>query len=512
MKKNLAIILLSAASLAFADNENYSGQDVSGRSFVGESHKNSVWDGVTAIGTVFSRYTYEGDTTYTSDYSNSSWKNANLTNASFEGAILKDIDMSGAIIKGASFDNAELNDMAALTKTKSYIDKDLSGVNMQVNTFRITNITIYDFSGFNLTGASLCPNLYNPDIPYYTNPNGRFKYDDAIILGANMEKIWFQKEQLCSTKSYKDKMLDGIAISETNLSDIDFSGVSLKNANFNYINLTGANFSNANLTGAKFDGLDLRSSRYAGAYSLKNAVFFNANLTNANFSEVILENVDFRGANMTNVEISSSFPIKNPYKNTIMSDGVIKNFTMASSDDSLTIRKYTPAANDDEMISAKISEDNATISGGVLLSLERGADLIITNAKTLTVASDGVMSIDTDLSGSTKFTVDHGAGLVFEDGAKLTINVMEDIVGGDALEFTVLSWYDDSYIAGLDTIKPNQTLFLNVNGAAYAGDWTYEIKGNSLNISINVPEPSTYAAILGAIAITFALKRRCSKK
>ena len=506
-KKYLIFSLILAGTMVFADNENYSGQNVSGRSFVGESHKNSVWDGVTAIGTEFSRYTYEGDTTYISDYSNSSWKNADLTNASFEGAILKDVNIAGTIIKGASFENAELNDMVALTKTKSYVDKDLSGVNLRINTFKITNIAIYDFSGFNLTGASLCANLYNPDNPYYTNPDGLFKYDDAIILGANMEKIWFQKEQLCSTKSYKDKVLDGIAVSETNLSDIDFSGVSLKNTNFNHINLTGANFSNADLTGAKFDSLYLQSSRYSGVNSLKNAVFFNANLTNANFSDVILENVDFRGANMTNVEISS-FSIKNPYKNTIMSDGVIKNFTMASSDDSLTIRKYTPASNGDEMISAKISEDNAKISGGAVLSLERGADLIVTNAKTLTVASDGAMTIDTDLSGSTKFTVDHGAGLVFENGAKLTINVMEDVIGSDALEFSVLSWYNDSYIAGLDTIKPNQTLFLNVNGAAFAGDWKYEIKGNSLNILINVPEPSTYAMIFGVIALCFAAYRR----
>ena len=509
-KKYLIFSLIFAGTMAFADNENYSGQDVSGRSFVGESHKNSVWDGVTAIGTEFSRCTYDGDRTYTSDYSNSSWKNADLTNASFKGAIINNADVSGAIIKGASFEYAILDDMSILTKTKSYIDKDLSGVNLQTEYSAIKKIAILDFNDFNLTGASLCANLCTPDNFYYTNPDGFFKYDDAIILGANMEKIWFQKEQFCSTKSYKDKMLDGIAISETNLSDIDFSGVSLKNANFNYINLTSANFSNANLTGAKFLYLNFNTSGYAGVFSLKNAVFFNANLTNAHFQEVILENVDFRGSNMTNTEIIY-FSI-NPYKNTIMSDGAIKNFTMASTDDALTIRKYTPASNGDEMISAKISEDNAKISGGAVLSLERGADLIVTNAKTLTVASDGAIAIDTDLSASTKFTVDHGAGLVFENGAKLTINVMEDIIGGDVLEFTALSWYDDSYIAGLDTIKPNQTLFLNVNGAAYTGDWKYEIKGNSLNILINVPEPAEWAMILGAIAIAFALKRRCSKK
>ena len=509
MKKHITILSIITAVVAFADNENYSGQDVSGRSFVGESHKNSVWDGVTARGTEFSRYTREYDTTYNSDYTNASFRNADLTNASFAGATINDIDATDAIIKGASFHYANMNDMAILTKTKSYKDKDLSGVDLRTDGYKITKICIYDFSGFNLTGAYLCANLYGPDrYPNYTNPDGIFKYDDAIILGATMHKIAFRKEQLCSTKSYKDKMLDGITVSETNFANIDFRGVSLKNTTFECMNFSNANFSNANLSGAKISGFDQSASRYAEVYSLKNAVFFNADLTNAELSAGILENVDFRGTNMTNTKIGESVS----YKNTIMSEGTIKNFTMVSTDDALTIRKYTPASNGGEMISAKISEDNAKISGGAVLSLERGADLIVTNAKTLTVASDGAIAIDTDLSGSTKFTVDHDAGLVFENGSKLTINVMEDIIGGDALEFTALSWYDDSYIAGLDTIKPNQTLSLNVNGAAYTGDWKYEIKGNSLNILINVPEPAEWAMILGAIAIAFALKRRCSKK
>ena len=289
-------------------------------------------------------------------------------------------------------------------------------------------------------------------------------FTNAIINGTNFSNTvsnGFTRSQLYSTKSYQNKDLTGIILNFNDLSDWNFDG---------------------------------------------------QNLQNSYFARTVLDDTDFSGADLRGASFDKKLDGSPIYKNTIMSDGVIKNFTMASTGDALTIRKYTPASNGGEMISAKISEDNAKISGGAVLSLERGADLIITNAKTLTVASDGAMSIDTDLSGSTKFTVDHGAGLVFEDGAKLTINVMEDIVGGDALEFTALSWYDDSYIAGLDTIKPNQTLFLNVNGTAYAGDWTYEIKGNSLNISINVPEPSTYAAILGAIAITFALKRRCSKK
>ena len=500
MKKYITILSVLAASAVFADNETFTG-DQSGKSFIGESHRNSVWDGVTARGTKFSSYTSEYDTTCNSDYTNASFRNADLTIASFEGATMNDIDATDAIIKGSSFRYAKMNDMAILTKTKSYKDKDLSGVDLGIDFFKITKIYIFDFSGFNLTGAHLCANLYNPDNPNYTNPDGIFKYDDAIILGATMDKIAFRKEQLCSTKSYKDKKLDGITVSETNFANIDFRGVSLKNTTFSNMNLSNANFSNANLSGAKISWFDQSASRYAEVYSLKNAVFFNADLTNAELSYGILENVDFRGANMTNTKIGESVS----YKNTIMSDGVIKNFKADPASD-IYIRKYTPAENG-EMISAKIAED-AMISGGAKLTLEQGAFFEVANGKTLTVASDGLIQIDTDLSGSTIFNVNSSSGLVFEDGAILTVNIVDDIMTSDAYTFAVISFEDDSRIAGFNNFIKDETLFLTVNGEKFNGAWDYAIKGNELSISINVPEPATYAAIFGALVLAFAAYRR----
>ena len=498
MKKYITILSVLAAGAVFADNEVFTG-DQSGKSFLGESHRNSVWDGVTARGTEFSRYTREYDTTYNSDYTNASFRNADLTNASFAGATINDIDVTDAIIKGTSFRYAKMNDMAILTKTKSYKDKDLSGVDLNVNYSKITKTCIYDFSGFNLTGARLCANLYNPDTPNYTNPDGIFKYDDAIILGATMHKIAFRKEQLCSTKSYKDKMLDGITVSETNFANIDFRGVSLKNTTFEGMNFSNANFSNANLSGAKISGFDQSASRYAEVYSLKNAVFFNADLTNAELSAGILENVDFRGANMTNTKIGESVS----YKNTIMSDGVIKNFKADPASD-IYIRKYTPAENG-EIISAKIAEEDATLNGSRLM-LGQGAFFEITNGKTLTLASE--IQIDTDLGGSTIFKVDGNAGLAFEHGAKLTVNLIGDISEEDAYTFTAMTFEDDARIAGLENLLKDGNLFLTVLGKKFNGSWDYAIKGNNLLISINVPEPATVAAIFGAVALAFAVYRR----
>lgn len=498
MKKYITILSVLAASAVFADNETFTG-DQSGKSFIGESHRNSVWDGVTARGTKFSSYTSEYDTTCNSDYTNASFRNADLTNASFEGATMNDIDATDAIIKGASFRYAKMNDMAILTKTKSYKDKDLSGVDLGIDFFKITKIYIFDFSGFNLTGAHLCANLYNPDNPNYTNPDGIFKYDDAIILGATMDKIAFRKEQLCSTKSYKDKKLDGITVSETNFANIDFRGVSLKNTTFSNMNLSNANFSNANLSGAKISWFDQSASRYAEVYSLKNAVFFNADLTNAELSYGILENVDFRGANMTNTKIGESVS----YKNTIMSDGVIKNFKADPASD-IYIRKYTPAENG-EIISAKIAEEDATLNDSRLM-LGQGAFFEITNGKTLTNSSE--IQIDTDLGGSTIFKVDGNAGLTFEHGAKLTVNLIGDISEEDAYTFTAMTFEDDARIAGLEDLLKDGNLFLTVLGKKFNGSWDYAIKDNNLLISINVPEPATYAAIFGALALAFAAYRR----
>ena len=314
-----------------------------------------------------------------------------------------------------------------------------------------------------------------------------------------MHKIAFRKEQLCSTKSYKDKMLDGITVSETNFANIDFRGVSLKNTTFECMNFSNANFSNANLSGAKISGFDQSASRYAGVYSLKNAVFFNADLTNAELSGGILENVDFRGANMTNTKIGESVS----YKNTIMSDGVIKNFKADPASD-IYIRKYTPAENG-EMISAKIAEEDATLNGSRLM-LGQGAFFEITNGKTLTVASE--IQIDTDLGGSTIFKVDGNAGLTFEHGAKLTVNLIGDISEDDAYTFTAMTFEDDSRIAGLENLLKDGNLFLTVLGKKFNGSWDYAIKGNNLMISINVPEPATVATIFGAVALALAVYRR----
>ena len=537
-----------ATCFVFADNENYDGQDVSGKTFYG-SCKNSSWIGATAV-----------DTWFQADLTNANLTNANLNKARFSGT---KINVTDAIFTNANLSGANSYEVEGLTDSQLRSAADITGIQLSQIDLTNFNLSGLDFSGGNFHWSTLSnvdfTNAILDRVMFYGLKGLCDKQlrSAKSLVGLNIQSMDISEFDLSGLNFSSGGIVNSTSLNsnftETDLTSVSFYGSTLNGSNFNGANLTSVtlrkcslvntNLTNANLTGATFttetdisgatiNGADLTSTVENGftfahlestkSYADKNlsgVIFDYNNIGGWNLSGLNLQNTSFfaskiAGTNFSNSDLrGADISVTKgtaTYKNTIMSDGVIKNFSMASADESLSIRKYTPA-DGGENISAKIAED-AMISGGAVLSLERGADLIVTNAKTLTVASDGAIAIDTDLSGSTKFTVDHGAGLVFENGAKLTINVMEDIVGGDALEFTVLSWYDDSYIAGLDTIKPNQTLFLNVNGAAYAGDWTYEIKGNSLNISINVPEPSTYAAILGAIALAFALKRRCSRK
>ena len=280
------------------------------------------------------------------------------------------------------------------------------------------------------------------------------------MIGANLSNTvseGFTEKQLKKTKSYQEKDLSGINFSNNDLSGWDFNGQNLTSANFEYTTLNGSDFTNA----------------------------------------------DLRGATLAEID---GTPI---YKNTIMSDGVIKGFPMASADDNFSIGKYTPAASGGAVISAKISESDATISGGAKLTLEQGAAFEITNGKTLTVAADGSIQTDTDLLGSTVFNIDGNAGLTFEDGAILTVNVVDTVVAGEAYAFTVISFDADSVLAGLSELVKDNTLLLTVNGESFAGAWDYVINGNSLSISIsNIPEPTTFAAIFGGLAILLAFAKR----
>ena len=440
--------IISLSTLAFADDEDFSGQILWGKDFSNNSYINANFSN--------------------SELNYSKFSNSTLTGANFTDSTTTNVNFSGVI----GFTEEQLK------STKSYKDKNLRSI-----TFSDNGFSGWDFSGQNLEYSFMHDmtlvgtNFANADLTdaqfvdsVFTNAD----FTNAIVKNTSFyNATGLTYEQLKSTKSYQDKDLGSIGFYDYNLSGWDFSGQSMSDADLDHT-------------------------------TLKNTTFVNADLSDAYFRYTSMTNVDFRGANVEGADFS-----KSTYKNTIMSDGVIEGFSMASADDSFSIGKYTPASSGGAVISAKISESDATISGGAKLTLEQGAAFEITNGKTLTVASDGSIQIDTDLLGSTVFNIDGNAGLTFEDGAILTVNVVDTIVVGESYTFTVISFDADSVLAGLSELVKDKTLLLTINGESFAGAWDYVINGNSLSISIsNIPEPATMAFLLGFLAILLAFVKR----
>ena len=450
---------------------------------------------------------------------NVDFNNADLTGADLSSAKLgADANFNSAIITGAKFSDSVNSGLkfSMIAATQNYEKKDLSGIDFSRNKFS----SAWNFSGLKLNGTNFSGAVLSA-----------CSFRDADIRNANFEKSDVNSV-LSETRSYKDKTLTGINFKQVDLSSVYLKGMNLTSSTFTLatlprvledVNLTsadlssatftvGATFKNANLTKAKFTDATLRNATFDNAVfyqtdfsraDLSGCSFKNANLQHSYFSVV-------KGADFTNADLRGGKDpslVGNTLKNTVLADGVIKNFKMDGWG-SLTIRKYEPLSENGEMISAKISDNDATISGKAKLELEQGAFFEVANGKTLTVASDGLILIDTDLSGSTIFNVNSNSGLVFEDGSTLTVNIVDNIITSDAYTFAVISFKDDSRIAGLNNFVKDETLSLTVNGEKFNGAWDYAIKGNDLSISINVPEPATYAAIFGALALAFAAYRR----
>ena len=201
-------------------------------------------------------------------------------------------------------------------------------------------------------------------------------------------------------------------------------------------------------------------------------------------------------------------------KNTIWTDGVIKDFSMKSADDSFSISAYEPATAGGATINAKLVDD-AEISGGAVLTLEQGAVLEIASGKTLSVLDDSEIIFNVDAStDATKILFGENSKLAFGSDSKITINLDGVTSPDDSYTFSVIESAAGAQVMGTDSLK-KENVILNVNGETFdSSKWTLDFDSStgSFNINVNVPEPAEYAAILGAIAIAFALKRRCSRK
>lgn len=343
-------------------------------------------------------------------------------------------------------------------------------------------------------------------------------FKDCDISNTEFYKINLKSHNLKNTKLllFENCTLRNVSFNFMNYRNITFkntifsSGVNLRSCDiskddiYNLSNYSAHEMSELDLSGNDLNEIDLSEQ------NLKKSKFQNSNLSSANLENADLSGGDLRGADLTNA--NTSFKAHN----TIMTDGVIKNFSMTSEEDSFSIAKHENAVTQYSLyaaqnassyngISAKISEDDALVSGGAVLTIDDGGLLEVVNGKTLTVDNGGILefNIGEEYEGA-MLSLENGTSFVFGDG-EIVINFSTSADDTGVYTFEVIDTENGSFV-GYDSLVKDENVKLFIDGEQYTGDWYFI--ATSSGLSVNVPEPATYAVILGAIAIAFCVYRR----
>lgn len=415
----------------------------------------------------------------------------------------------------ALFNNNRLN---GLDLEGFRVSSNFSGSSLQNANFKDADLTGSDFGHADLSGAD---------------------FTDAIINDVWMDRSNITSQQLESTKSYKQKDLSGVNMTRLNISfeGKDLSGFDLSNTNLERINLKNAIFEDAIINDARFYGSSIEQE-ITLAQIMQTKSYKDKDLSGASFHYTIFENADFSGFNLqeTSFGSSSSNLFKNvnftnadlrgaggierggwetaTFKNTILKDGSISALEMDSPDDYILVReyKYTDSYG---TIYAKFAED-ASISGGANLILDKKAHLMVNEAVTVNVEDGGIVSYDMDVTNTedeSYIYVLNGGDLNFAEGSKLNINV-DGYLEAYADYYKYVLYADNTstlseiYADIVKLCEAGNVYFTN-NGDDFIGDWAFFTKGKWLVVSYTaIPEPAACAAILGAMVLCFAAYRR----
>ena len=238
---------------------------------------------------------------------------ANLTNAELERANLSAANLTSANFSGASVRQANLTRLvvdnpctsgwafcvpsfsfyggiaaAQLNLTGSYLEGDLSGINLSNNNLPSINLagknlTSAVFYGTTLTGANITgANIRGANFGRYTHGTVGCS---SVYQGCPLEFTGtfgsgLTPSQLSSTASYSARDLSGVNFTMNNLTDGNLVEQHLANAIFTNANLTNVNFSHAYVTNAFFNKATLAGTDLTGA-DARGSVFTDASLTGA---------------------------------------------------------------------------------------------------------------------------------------------------------------------------------------------------------------------------------------
>ena len=555
LEKYFSIVLIVVSSILYADNENYDNASVS-EVFIDRKMNNSTWVNAEFDKTFFINVESKNSDFTSAKLGSTNFINSDLQGAKFDNASLFDNSHNFIEVTGCNFNNASFRNVTLASYYDQYYNPPsvslptdpgrpspigfalnfnncsldnvdfsyarLSSGKSVVSMEGITSMRNSNFSYAILSAGclrdreytlpfSMSVNLSNMDLSYSNFSNATLaSVGESKTATVSFSSVSFRNSNL-EGANFESAILVSVGYKAyTNGTCVDFSNLNLAYANFTRAQLSvyyngnqnSVRMVGANLTSANFENTVLGTSRSGVNFS--KAILHNSNFTNARFTSAVnMTYSDLRGANFADVIDIDTVKTKN----TIMADGRIENFSMISSDDNFSIRKYAPASEGGEMISAKISEA-AAISGGAALTLENGAELEVLNAADLTVENGSSIIINTDADSSTSFKVNSGGGLAFENGAILEINVVSDLSAQDILQIEIMEFAENASIAGLDALVKGETILLNVNGSEWLGEWDYALENNQMLITVSVPEPAVCAAAIGALSLLIAARRR----
>ena len=450
----------------------------------------------------------------------------------FNGANCKNIEISNVICDTSSTVLYETMRTAGIYVVNANMQK----LTIKDSVFNATgNIAQNDIlctwvSGMTFTDSSL------KDASFTNVSSQGIVFDDANIESATFKDVTSTKGKYSVDDMFNqrfDSMSSelGAVFYNTVLKDVSFENVYFEGADFTRAVLKSVYFTNSSFIGGFKHAYEKAHDDRWMIYNNAGAIFTDARLTDVTFKNVQFSNVDFTGAEMDNVNfiacdlrgiVNGTITTGYSTKNTIMGNGIIRGFSMKSVDDSFSIMAVrgngaalAKSAENNLLgevyngISAKISEGDADISGGAVLSVKDGALLEVLDSRTLTLSQDGVLlfEIGDSFTGPMLF-VDEGSSFVLDGGSIFVDLILDSVLEESGYSFDILRSFGNFDATSL---AKGENVFLLLNGQAFSGEWGYEYSDGVLSINLSsIPEPSVYAAFLGVLSLGAAICRRRS--
>lgn len=253
-------------------------------------------DGFTAE-QMYSTATYREDRLIGIEFNGS-----DLRGWSFAGKSLTNVDFTSTDVRQANFQDTTARGLTKeqFYRTESYMDDDVSGINLSKNNLSGWQLSGKKFIGANfsltdLSGANLSDSLLTGA-----------DFTGAVVRGAKFRAVgtWtsISELQLYSTASYRDRDLTGIVLTNQDLTAWNFAGQRLEGASFDQTDLTNADFSNAALRGAKLQNARWNGTILSGA-DVGGATFAGA--TQRGFvSEQLYSTLNYQNHDLAGVDLS----------------------------------------------------------------------------------------------------------------------------------------------------------------------------------------------------------------